>query len=151
MMFRFLRAVIDWIEAKTFSPASLRCGGECFVEVVKRGSTVGKLWYRMPTSDEILSYAWDEQNSLMTKSNLRKIESEGNKTKKMHEILINEFFLPYSKKIFLRAEGRFFDENNVPIGGTSDEQFEAIKKTHSHLLVGVCETAYRNEFMVKKK
>lgn len=130
----------------------LLCGGDGLCEVVVSGKVCGTIKYRRPTSDEILDYVYQLQNGLTSESTLKEIkDSEGNKSKKCHEILIRDLSIPMAKKVFLGSVG-FYNEQGKPIDNEPiDKQFDYIAKYHSFAIIDLVAIVYQPQGYVKKK
>jgi len=145
--------MIKWLK-KTFTRRrSLFCGGDGCVSVTDNlGREVGVIWYRRPTSDEILNYAWQEQKMVGSESQLREVsEFKGDKAQKIHEVLVRDFWIPWAEKVFTSCTG-FLDEKKETLDNKPKaKQFEFLKKYKAHLLSGMVGVAFRQEESVKKK
>jgi hypothetical protein len=128
----------------------IKLGGNEKIVVIKGGKPVAELFYRVPTSDEILDYVWSAQNDLATDGDLKRLSNEGAKVKDMHLMVMHNFFLPFASKVFIGSSGFLGEDgeliDSLPVG----EQFEAIKKTHAHLLEQMATIAYARDETVKK-
>jgi len=133
---------------------ALRCGGSYSVSIVdKHDNVLGQLWYRMPTSDERLTYIWAMQEGLSSESNLRKIADEktpANMARKIHEVTWHELAIPSARLIFERCTG-FRDADGKSIDGFSREaQLDFLEKFHALVLVKLTEIAFKTEYSLKK-
>lgn len=131
------------------------CGGVGCVAVCDRfGREVSRIFYRRPTSDEILSYVYEQQNVIGgSESKLREIKatSKDKQLNKMHEMLVHDYYLPWAEKIFSRCEG-YADADGKSLDKAEPKaQFKALKKFHSHNLVDMTAYAFEREGSVKKK
>lgn len=132
-------------------PPRLLCGGEGTCEVLANGKVCGTISYREPTSNEKLDYAYQFQSILNTESQLKEISDSENKRKKIHEILVKNVGIPFSKKIFLRSTG-FLDDKGKPIDSLpADEQFNFIEQYFGFALIELTTIAFETNNAIKKK
>lgn len=131
---------------------SFTCGGEGLITVTDiYGRISAKIWYDRPTSEMIMTYAWELSQITNDESNLKQIKDSENKMSEMHKVLWDKVMLPYAEKVFLRSVG-YVDKNGEPIDRlTSQEQFEIIKKFNAHHLAQMAEKVFSSGVIVKKK
>ena len=133
----------------------MTCGGVGCVAVCDRlGREVARIYFRRPTSDEILTYVYEQQNIIGgSEARLREIQATKaeKQVNKIHDLLVKDFYLPWAEKIFARCEGYTDGDGKSLDKSEIKKQFEALKKYHSHSLVDMTAVAFEREGSVKKK
>jgi hypothetical protein len=144
--------MFQWITKILPRKKSFVCGGEGCIEFADSNKkTIGKIWYRKPTSDMILDYTYQSLNGLSSESNLRELESSKKKEKTCHEIMIRDLCIPFAGKVYLRCEG-FVTEDKKPLEQLErDEQLAYLIKWQSHMVVQMVMIAFAVDSVVKKK
>jgi len=129
----------------------LVCGGNGCIEVYREGKTIGSVYYRRPTYEEILAYQYEYAEGIGSELQLKEIKRDKKKIKKIQEIVVRDLFLPNAEKIFVSSKG-FYDDNDNPIDSLETEkQFNYIKKYHGYILVDMVAIAYKIDTICKKK
>ncbi|MBU0586336.1 hypothetical protein KJ780_02395 [Candidatus Micrarchaeota archaeon] len=129
------------------------CGGEYCAEILQKGKTVGKIYYRQPDYDEVLTFVYENEFLLTTSDEIKAISKMDNKDKipGMHKKIDKDIFRRFGEKIFIRSEG-FCDKNETPLEELNpEEQFVIIAKYYSHCIQEIVSKAYAVETSVKKK
>lgn len=142
--------LLNWVLGKKKATKSFICGGETSVLVTDiYGSIKAKIYYKRPTSDEILSYSWDLKSAMDGESELRQIKDSKNTAMQMHKTICEKVMIPYAEKIFVKADG--YSYNDIPIESfDQSKQFDILKEYYFYHLVQMSEKAFDTNCLVKK-
>jgi hypothetical protein len=109
------------------------------------------MWFMRPDSEMRLNYVYEMQEGISSEENLKKIKASKNRPKACHSLIVNEIAIPFAEKIFIRSEGYVADDGKPLETKSRVEQFEHLKKYHSHNLADMTAKAFEVDGTVKKK
>ena len=146
--------LFNWLRGLFVENPKIYCGGIGCMEILGRfgQKTNMKIFYSRPDSNLIFDYKYDYEVLIEGKSKLKNLEDEKNSYAETAKELMNDFFIPYAKKIFHHCEGDFFDQNGNRLENRKPSiQIELIEKYHSYYLADLCTVAYLKDTQSKKK
>jgi hypothetical protein len=127
--------------------------GEGCCEVIDRfGRPVAWIWYRRPTSNDRLDFAYQQQNALTnSESGLREIRKAENKAKKLHELMLRDLHIPFAERVFVGCAGYVRGDGTKVESLARDDQFVYMKTNHAEHLTDMVSQVFAVEGIVKKK
>lgn len=132
------------------------CGGIGHIDVVDNlGRIISQLYFNRPDSDMRLNYTYKYQDISSHDEHLREIDEDkkkgGDSTKKIHQIIERDLFLPEAENIFSHSKGYLDSDNEIIDFLPKEKQFEILKKYWRHHLVSMVSLAYEDASNFKKK
>lgn len=129
-------------------PRAYTCGGEEYCEFTNYEGCKARIYYRKPTSDEVVNYTYASACINSGEDGLRKLKEElrdNNKTNALYHLTLRELFIPYALKVILRWEG-YKDANGKVV-----TEFDTLVKFYSSHVANMCALAYLCTDKYKKK
>ncbi len=134
--------LINWFISLFKKEKPYVCGGEFSIEIFD-GKHRSVIWYRQPTSEEILKYAHVVVES--DKSDLRKLNSESITAYTLQKMIRERKFLPFGKKIITKWKG-YVDKY-----GKTIKDLDLIEKYKANHIDAVVIKAFEVNDKIKKK
>lgn len=142
MFTKFLRFLLDLTQEKK----PFICGGEHSIEIVEGNLFKGIIYYRNPTSEELLDYSHAAlEYSQSELSDLAKKTVPDFKFQDLHMEMLKTKTIPFAKKIILRWENYYKE---------TGEKVDNIQYLIDHYLTHieyVIQTAFEQKTTFKKK
>lgn len=143
--------MFKWFKKRFIKRKPFQCGGLAHVRITDSlDRTIAKIYYRRPTSEEILNLSWELAKIESDKEVVSEIDGAKNKMLAIHSELIKKIYVPFAEKVFEGVAGEI-ESNGEKIETLSKaQQFESLKNYYSHVIVDFCSVAYQKEGIVKK-
>jgi len=144
-MFKRLKKWLGFIFSSMQNNKPFICGGEHCIEIIE-GNNKSYIWYKSPTSDDLLDYAHCAlEYSQSEISSLAKKEIPDFNFQKLHREMLGKKIYPYAKKIILRWENYYTNKNEKVV------DIQTLIDSYSTHIEYVVQTAFSVDTTFKKK